>query len=108
MIFQKAIDFLINKSQKNVTALIYTKTKLNIYRSHFFYRFEQLLTVYGEESFELKVKLINTLFDYLEEHFQISEKINILNTTFPTDSIKLFGFYSSREHFWTLLQSARI
>ena len=64
---------------------------------NFFYRFEQLLTVYGEESFELKVKLINTLFDYLEEHFPNFRKNKYIEYNLPDRLNKLFGFYSSRE-----------
>lgn len=104
----KAIDFLINNLKERECFDLYKNEIEYITVRHFFYRFEQLLTVYGEESFELKVKLINTLFDYLEEHFPNFKKINILNTTFLTDSTSFSASIPHVRHFWTLLQSARI
>ena len=56
----KAIDYLIKNLKERDCFDLYKNEVEYITVRHFFYRFEQLLTVYGEESFELKVKLINT------------------------------------------------
>ena len=93
----KAIDFLINNLKERDCFDLYKNEIEYITVRHFFYRFEQLLTVYGEESFELKVKLINTLFDYLEEHFPNFRKNKYIEYNLPDRLNKLFGFYSSRE-----------
>ena len=93
----KAIDFLINNLKERECFDLYKNEIEYITVRHFFYRFEQLLTVYGEESFELKVKLINTLFDYLEEHFPNFRKNKYIEYNLPDRLNKLFSFYSSRE-----------
>lgn len=93
----KAIDFLINNLKERDCFDLYKNEIEYITVRHFFYRFEQLLTVYGEESFELKVKLINTLFDYLEENFPDFKKNKYIEYNLPDRLNKLFSFYSSRE-----------
>lgn len=93
----KAIDFLINNLKERDCFDLYKNEIEYITVRHFFYRFEQLLTVYGEESYELKVKLINTLFDYLEENFPEFKKNRYIKYNLPDRLNKLFNFYSSRE-----------
>ncbi len=93
----KAIDFLINNLKEHDSFDLYKNEIEYITVRHFFYRFEQLLTVYGEESFELRVKLINTLFYYLEENFPKFKKNKYIEYNLPDRLNKLFSFYSSRE-----------
>ena len=93
----KAIDYLIKNLKERDCFDLYKNEVEYITVRHFFYRFEQLLTVYGEESFELKVKLINTLFDYLEENFPKFRQNKYIKYNLPYRIYNLFAFYSSRE-----------
>lgn len=93
----KAIDYLIKNLKERDCFDLYKNEVEYITVRHFFYRFEQLLTVYGEESFELKVKLINTLFDYLEENFPKFRQNKYIKYNLPYRVYNLFAFYSSRE-----------
>lgn len=94
---QKAVDFLKATLEKDGTFNIYKEEIEYVTMRHFFYRFEQLQTVYGEYSYELKIKLINTLFDYLNANYPNRENNAYLHYNLPDRIYKLLSFYSSRD-----------
>lgn len=93
----KAIDFLITDLKENDCFDTYKNEIEYITVRHFLYRFEQILTINGEESYELKLKLINTLFDYLEENFPHFKNNKYIKYNLPDRLYKIFDLYSSRQ-----------
>ncbi len=93
----KAIDFLIKNLKEEEIFDTYKNEIEYITVRHFLYRFEQMLTVNGEENYELKLKLINTLFDYLEENFPNFKNNKYIKYNLPDRLYKIFDFYSSRQ-----------
>lgn len=93
----KAIDFLINNLKESEVFDTYKNEIEYICVRHFLYRFEQLLSINGEENYELKLKLVNTLFDYLEENFPNFKSNKYIKYNLPDRLNKIFSFYSSRQ-----------
>lgn len=64
---------------------------------HFLYRFEQLLTVNDKDCLELKKKLVNTLFDYLEKNYPNMAENPYLAYNLPDRIYQLKDFYFSKQ-----------
>lgn len=93
----KAIDFLKKTLEADGTVSIYEKELEYITIRHFCYRFEQLLTLYSNEDFELKKRLINVLFDYLEKNYTNMAENPYLLYNLPDRIYRLTDFYLSKK-----------
>lgn len=93
----KAVDFLKKALEADGTLSIYEKELEYITIRHFCYRFEQLLTLYSNENFELKKKLVNVLFDYLKENYPNLAENPYLLYNLPDRIYRLSDFYLSKQ-----------
>lgn len=94
---QRAVDFLVTTLKSDGTLALFEKEVEYIAVRHFMYRFEQLLSIPANEGYELMIKLINTLFDYLEDKFPNWKSNDYIVYNLPDRIYRLFSFYSSRE-----------
>ena len=64
---------------------------------HFFYRFWKLLTNYETDQKELKLQLINELFDYMESNIPDWENNHYVRYSLPPHIGRLLCLYGSRQ-----------
>ena len=64
---------------------------------HFFYRFWKLLTNYEAEQKDLKLRLINELFDYMEAEIPDWESNHYVRYSLPPHIVRLLCLYGSRQ-----------
>ena len=64
---------------------------------HFFYRFWKLLTNYEADQKELKLQLINELFDYMETEIPDWETNHYVLYSLPPHIVRLLCLYASRQ-----------
>lgn len=93
----KAVDFLKKTLEADGTLSLYKKELEYITIRHFCYRFEQLLTLYSNEDFELKKRLVNVLFDYLEKNYPNCAGNMYLLYNLPDRIYRLADFYLSKQ-----------
>lgn len=103
----KAIDFLKKTLEADGTLSIYKKELEYITIRHFFYRFEQLLTLYSDENFELKKRLVNVLYDYLEDDYPKMTENPYLLYNLPDRIYRLADFYMSRQSLLDYIENTK-
>lgn len=64
---------------------------------HFFYRFWKLLTNYEADKKELKLRLVNELFDYMEAEIPDWEDNHYVLYSLPSHIVRLLCLYGSRQ-----------
>ncbi|MGN1329642.1 MAG: glycosyltransferase [Eubacterium sp.] len=103
----KAIDFLKKTLDSDGTLLNYKRELEYITIRHFCYRFEQLLTLYSNEDYELKKKLINTLYDYLDSNYPDMLNNPYLLYNLPDRIYRLSDFYLSKQALLDYVEKTR-
>ena len=103
----KAVEFLRSTLESDGTLSLYADEVEYITIRHFCYRFEQLLTLSSAEDYSLKIKLINTLFDYLEEKYPNRDNNPYLIYNLPDRIYRLYDFYSSKEKLTEYVESTK-
>lgn len=72
---------------------------------HFFYRFWKLLTNYETDQKELKLQLINELFDYMESNIPDWESNHYVRYSLPPHIGRLLCLYSSRQEMISFVEA---
>lgn len=103
----KAVEYLRNTLEKEDTLKYFEKEIEYVTVRHFLYRLEQLWTVCGDENYELKKELVNTLFDYLEKNYPDFGDNKYIKYNLPDRLIMLYDLYSSRENMLDLIEECR-
>lgn len=94
----KAIDFLKKTLENDGTDSYYKKELEYVAVRHFLYRFEQLLYLNSNNDYELKIRLVNELFEYLENNYPEFNSNPYLIYNLPDRIYRLIDFYSSKEN----------
>ena len=82
------------------------QTELNfIAVRHFFYRFWKLLTNYETDQKELKLQLINELFDYMESNIPDWESNHYVRYSLPPHIGRLLCLYGSRQEMISFVEA---
>ena len=72
---------------------------------HFFYRFWKLLTNYETDQKELKLQLINELFDYMESNIPDWENNHYVRYSLPPHIGRLLCLYGSRQEMISFVEA---
>ena len=72
---------------------------------HFFYRFWKLLTNYETDQKELKLQLINELFDYMESNIPDWENNHYVRYSLPPHIGRLLCLYGSRQEMLSFVEA---
>ena len=72
---------------------------------HFFYRFWKLLTNYETDQKELKLQLINELFDYMESNIPDWESNHYVRYSLPPHIGRLLCLYGSRQEMISFVEA---
>lgn len=72
---------------------------------HFFYRFWKLLTNYETDQKELKLQLINELFDYMESNIPDWENNHYVRYSLPPHIGRLLCLYGSRQEMISFIEA---
>ena len=72
---------------------------------HFFYRFWKLLTNYETNQKELKLQLINELFDYMESNIPDWENNHYVRYSLPPHIVRLLCLYGSRQEMISFIEA---
>lgn len=72
---------------------------------HFFYRFWKLLTNYETDQKELKLQLINELFDYMESNIPDWENNHYVRYSLPPHIGRLLCLYGSRQEMSSFVEA---
>ena len=72
---------------------------------HFFYRFWKLLTNYETDQKELKLQLINELFDYIESNIPNWENNHYVRYSLPPHIGRLLCLYGSRQEMISFVEA---
>ena len=72
---------------------------------HFFYRFWKLLTNYETDQKELKLQLINELFDYMESNIPDWENNHYVRYSLPPHIGRLLCLYGSRQELISFVEA---
>lgn len=72
---------------------------------HFFYRFWKLLTNYETDQKELKLQLINELFDYMESNIPDWENNHYVRYSLPPHIGRLLCLYGSRQEMISFIET---
>ena len=72
---------------------------------HFFYRFWKLLTNYETDQKELKLQLINELFDYIESNIPDWENNHYVRYSLPPHIARLLCLYGSRQEMTAFVEA---
>ena len=72
---------------------------------HFFYRFWKLLTNYETDQKELKLQLINELFDYIESNIPDWESNHYVRYSLPPHIGRLLCLYGSRQEMISFVEA---
>ena len=72
---------------------------------HFFYRFWKLLTNYETEQKELKLQLVNELFDYIESNIPDWENNHYVRYSLPPHIGRLLCLYGSRQEMISFVEA---
>ena len=72
---------------------------------HFFYRFWKLLTNYETGLKELKLQLINELFDYIESNIPDWENNHYVRYSLPPHIVRLLCLYGSRQEMISFVEA---
>ena len=72
---------------------------------HFFYRFWKLLTNYETDQKELKLQLINELFDYMESNIPDWESNHYVRYSLPPHIGRLLCLYGSRQEMISFIEA---
>lgn len=72
---------------------------------HFFYRFWKLLTNYETDQKELKLQLINELFDYIESNIPNWENNHYVRYSLPPHIGRLLCLYGSRQEMISFIEA---
>lgn len=72
---------------------------------HFFYRFWKLLTNYETDQKELKLQLINELFDYIESNIPDWENNHYVRYSLPPHIGRLLCLYGSRQEMISFVEA---
>lgn len=92
----KASDFLRSSLEKEGLLPLYEKELEYITVKHFLFRFRQIITNYEKGKKELKCRLINSSFDYLEQYYPHWKENPYLSTLLNDYIYRMLFLYSSR------------
>lgn len=93
----KASDFLRNSLDEMGFLPMYEKELEYVTVKHFLFRFRQIITNYDKGKKELKCRLINSSFDYLEKYYPNWKENPYLSTLLNDYIYRMLFLYSSRK-----------
>lgn len=93
----KASDFLRNSLDEMGFLPLYEKELEYVTVKHFLFRFRQIITNYDKGKKELKCRLINSSFEYLEKYYPNWKENPYLSTLLNDYIYRMLFLYSSRK-----------
>lgn len=93
----KASDFLRNSLDEMGFLPMYKKELEYVTVKHFLFRFRQIITNYDKGKKELKCRLINSSFEYLEKYYPNWKENPYLSTLLNDYIYRMLFLYSSRK-----------
>ena len=93
----KALEFLRKSLEQRGLLTLYEKELEYITVKHFLFRFRQIITNYEKGKKELKCRLINSSFDYLERYYPNWKENPYLSTLLNDYIYRMLFLYSSRK-----------
>lgn len=93
----KASDFLRETLNEQGFLSLYEKELEYITVKHFLFRFRQIITNYEKGKKELKCRLINSSFDYLEKYYPHWKENPYLSTLLNDYIYRMLFLYTSRK-----------